>query len=91
MRDVRELLMDWDAVGVADWPEAADEYDCMIGPLIGHLRNGADAVFLRDWVARERVDHFGLAPENGADRALADALLRWWQGHERPGVRTRPQ
>jgi hypothetical protein len=91
MRDVRALLMEWDAIGIADWPEAADEYDRMMSPLIGHLRNGADAAFLRDWIARERIDHFGLGPDNGADRALADALLRWWQGDERPDVRTRRQ
>lgn len=80
MSEVRALLMQWDAIGVADAPEAADEYDCMIGPLVGHLRNGADAVFLRNWIAHERVDHFGLEPDMGADLALAEALLRWWHG-----------
>lgn len=78
MREVRALVMEWDAIGVADVPEAADEYDCMIGPLYGHLQRGADARFLRDWIARERVDHFGLSPNLGADRALADALVAWW-------------
>lgn len=75
---VRTLLLEWDAIGVADVEECQDEYDCMIGPLLGHLRRGADAVFLRDWIARERVDHFGLDPDGYADRALADALLAWW-------------
>lgn len=84
MREVRALLMKWDAIGVADAPEAADEYDCMIGPLVRHLRDGADAALLRDWIARERVDHFGLSVDMGADRALADALLRWW--HDRTTI-----
>ena len=83
-RAVRTLLLDWDAIGVADVPEAADEYDCLIEPLLGHLQGGADAVFLRDWIARERVDHFGLTPDMGADRALADALVAWWSGHASP-------
>jgi hypothetical protein len=78
MREIRALLMEWDAIGVADVPEAADEYDCMIGPLHGHLQRGADARSLRDWIARERVDHFGLIPNTGADSALADALVEWW-------------
>lgn len=82
MREVRALLMEWDAIGVADAPEAADEYDCMIGPLVRHLRDGADAVVLRDRIARERVDHVGLSTDLDADRALADALLHWW--NERP-------
>lgn len=80
MAGVRALLMKWDAIGVADVVECQDEYDCMIGPLLGHIRNGADAVFLHDWIARERVNHFGLNPDFGADRKLADALVSWRDG-----------
>jgi hypothetical protein len=79
MAEVRALLMEWDAVGVADEPQAADEYDCMIGPLLSHLRNGADAAFLHDWIARQVADHFGLPPDPDSDRALADALALWWR------------
>jgi len=32
MADVRALLMEWDAMGVADAFECQDRYDCMIGP-----------------------------------------------------------
>lgn len=75
--EVRALLMAWDAIGVADEGACQDEYDCMIGPLLGHLREGADTVFLRDWIVRERTTHFGLSPDAGADRRLADALIAW--------------
>jgi hypothetical protein len=78
MRDVRALLMDWDALGVAGDPEAADEYDWMIGPLVGHLQRGADAAFLGEWIARECSDHLGIDRHTGADRALAEALVAWW-------------
>jgi hypothetical protein len=78
MSDVRALLLEWDAIGVADEPSCQDEYDCMIGPLLSHLRGGSDAVFIRDWIARERIDHFGLNKDNGRDRALADKLVLWW-------------
>ncbi|WP_210115496.1 hypothetical protein [Mycobacterium sp. DL99] len=80
MAGVRALLMEWDAIGVADAVECQDEYDCMIGPLLGHIRSGADAVFLHGWIARERVDHFGLNPDFGADRKLAEALVSWRDG-----------
>lgn len=75
--DVRALLMAWDAIGVADEDGCQDEYDCMIGPLLWHLREGAGAAFLRDWIVRERTNHFGLSPDAGADRRLADALVAW--------------
>ncbi|QWF24381.1 hypothetical protein KM427_12175 [Nocardioides sp. LMS-CY] len=76
---MRALLMEWDAIGIAETAECQDEYDCMIGPLLSHLRGGADAVLLGTWIARERADHFGLEPDGSADRALADALLTWWR------------
>jgi len=81
--DVRALLLEWDAIGVADDVECRDEYDCLIGPLLSRLRGGADAAFLRDWITRERIDHFGLSPDHGADRALADALVVWWRRSNR--------
>jgi hypothetical protein len=34
--------MEWDLIGVAGIPEAADEYDCMISPLLHRLFEGAD-------------------------------------------------
>ena len=34
--------MEWDLIGVPDIPEAADEYDCMISPLLHRLFEGAD-------------------------------------------------
>lgn len=85
MSEIRALLMEWDALGVADEEAAADEYDCMIGPLYGHLRAGADAAVLRDWIARELVDHFGLQPHPSSDAALAEALVAWRERRVRSG------
>jgi hypothetical protein len=77
--DVRSLLTQWDAIGIADAVAAQGEYDCMIDPLLSSLRRGADAPALRNWIGRERVEHFGLSPDDDADHALADALVTWWQ------------
>jgi hypothetical protein len=40
-RQVRRLLMAWDPIGVSGAPEAADEYDCTISPLLRCLFEGA--------------------------------------------------
>jgi hypothetical protein len=34
--------MAWDPIGAAGIPEAADEYDCMISPLMHQLHAGAE-------------------------------------------------
>ena len=47
-RQVRRLLLEWDPIGVSGIPEAADEYDCMISPLLRRLFDGADSRSLAD-------------------------------------------
>jgi len=84
MAGVRTLLVKWDAIGVADAVDCEDQYDCTIGPLLGHLCDGRDATFLHDRIGRERVEHFGIGPDPSADRALAEALMTWW--HQPSGV-----
>jgi hypothetical protein len=84
--DVRALFMAWDPIGVADEPDAWDEYDCMIGPALSRLRRGADAAALREWIAHERGNHFELPADELADAVLADALVAWWGRAARPSA-----
>jgi hypothetical protein len=78
-RQVRLLLMEWDPIGVAGVPEAADEYDCMISPLMHRLFDGADTGSLATWISHERSSHFGLGPDDDQDQQLADQLTAWWE------------
>jgi len=72
---VRGLLLEWDLIGVAGIPEAADEYDCMISPLLHRLFDGADARSLAGWISRERSPHFGAGPDDVQDMRLAESLI----------------
>ena len=78
-RQMRLLLMEWDPIGVAGVPEAADEYDCMISPLLHLLFEGADANSLARWISQERSCHFGLGPDEAGDMRLAESLATWWK------------
>jgi hypothetical protein len=71
--------MEWDLIGVAGVPEAADEYDCMIGPLLDRLFAGADALSLFGWIRHERLAHFGAGPDDAQDMRLAESLTAWWE------------
>jgi hypothetical protein len=73
------MLMEWDPIGVAGVPEAADEYDCMIAPIMRQLSEGATAGPLAAWITGERVAHFGLDAQPEADNALALELVEWWR------------
>jgi hypothetical protein len=60
-------------------PEAADEYDCMISPLLHRLFEGADTRSPADWISRERTSHFGAGPNDARDMRLAESLTAWWE------------
>ena len=75
---VRHLLMEWDPLGVSDLPEAADEYDCLIGPLLRRLSDDADTRSLAQWISSERFRRFGVAADEARDTRLAEALIAWW-------------
>lgn len=68
-----------DLIGVAGIPEAADEYDCMISPLLHRLFEGADTRSLADWISRERASHFGAGPDDARDMRLAESLTACWE------------
>jgi hypothetical protein len=88
-RQVRELLMEWDLIGVADIQEAADEYDCMISPLLHRLFEGADTRSLADWISRERISHFGAGPGDAgthAARRIAHRMVGTAPGRSLPAI-----
>ncbi|MGD0067497.1 MAG: hypothetical protein ABSB76_29180 [Streptosporangiaceae bacterium] len=71
--------MEWDPIDVAGIPEAEDECDCMISPLLHHLFEGADTRSLVGWISHERSSHFGLGPDEAADTRLVESLAAWWE------------
>jgi len=77
--DLRERLLRWDPIGIADAPEARDEYDCMISPLLHKLHGGESAKALARWLSGEQRDHFGLSPDKEAADRLAAELVAWWK------------
>jgi hypothetical protein len=76
-RQMRPLLMAWDPIGVAGIPSAADEYDCMIPPLLHRLFKGTDTRSLAAWIGHERSSHVGLSPDEAGDMRLAVPLAAW--------------
>lgn len=87
-RQLRGILLAWDPIGVAGIVHAADEYDCMLGPLLRLLQQGADASRIEAWLTAEVQTHFGLGPDASREARLADELVVWWarraRGQDRP-------
>jgi hypothetical protein len=77
-RQLRELLMGWDLLCVSGVPEAADEYDCMLSPLLHQLHDGASVAEIHDWLVREVENHFGVRSDPVRESRLAVAIVAWW-------------
>ena len=84
--ELRRLLMEWDPIGVKGIPEAIDEYDCLISPLMHRLANGAAVDDLHLWLTTELTDPFGLTPMTERDLALTRKLVDWWHQATTRGV-----
>ena len=80
--ELRRLLMDeWDPIGVAGIPEAADEYDSYLGTIVGMLRDRRSTDELRAYLHRVRTEYMGLSewPQmDERERALAERLVAWY-------------
>jgi hypothetical protein len=87
---LRELLNTWDPIGIVPDGGPLDEYDCLVGPMLGRSERGADARELAEFLRRELDDHFGLDPEHHVDeiervsRAAAELLGQRRVGLPRP-------
>lgn len=73
----------WDSIGVQGVPEAEDEYDCLMSPLLHLLEGGTGAGELQEFLGHERATHFELSPQPHDDALLAEALVAWWAGETR--------
>ncbi|BCB89296.1 hypothetical protein [Phytohabitans suffuscus] len=77
--ELRHLLNEWDFIGVFDEETNVDEYDCMIGPLLARLADGADSDDIRALLDAEVTGHFGLSDGAVETSATAERLTAWWR------------
>ena len=63
---IRQILMsEWDPTGVNDTPEAADEYDGYIRPLLDLLNAGASSDEVAEYLQTVEIERMGLTDALG--------------------------
>ena len=77
--ELRDLLNEWDFIGVFDPAINTDEYDCMIQPLMRMLASGADAQDIATFLDGEITGHFGMSPGLVETATMAERLTAWWR------------
>ena len=78
--ELRELLYEWDPIGVAEEPEwPGDEYDGLLEPLRDRLAAGATAGELAIFLERHVTEHIGLEADADREERFAARLVDWWR------------
>ena len=71
----RILLRDWDPIGVADLPQAQDEYDSYIAEVYGLLIRREPRHKLVDFLWWAETEHMALCGNRSRTEQVADRLL----------------
>jgi hypothetical protein len=69
------LLKEWDPIGVADIPEAHDEYDAYVAGVYKRLISRASEEDLFTYLWDIETEYMGLYGNSGHTRAIAKRLL----------------
>lgn len=86
--ELRSLVNEWDPLGVFgdDAPGLPDEYDCVVGPVLGILDAGGGAEEVARFLARHVAEHMvgePSRPPTAGERTFATKVARWYE--ERTG------
>jgi hypothetical protein len=79
-KELRDLLNEWDFIGVFDPVINTDEYDCMIPPLMKKLAAGAGTDDIARFLDGEVAGHFGMSVGLVETAPMAERLTAWWNG-----------
>jgi hypothetical protein len=77
IREIRVRIWAWDPIGLARLGAPEDEYDCLVGPVTGALREGLPADVLASRLGGQVLAHFGSQPWE-IEAFVAD-LIRWYR------------
>lgn len=79
-KELRDLLNEWDFIGVFDPVSNTDEYDCMIPPLMKKLAAGAGTHDIARFLNGKITGHFAMSAGAVEITPMAARLTAWWNG-----------
>jgi hypothetical protein len=83
--ELRDLVNEWDPIGLIELGAPRDEYDCLVGPILRHLEANNSVHEIAAFLDRQMVDHFGVSGVTGS-QTFAAKVQAWyverWPGSE---------
>ncbi len=85
MRELLELVNEWDPAGLLAVGAPGDEYECLAGPLLSRLVHGATSSELAGWLNSHVAEHFGVVPAD--PQPFVQKAQAWYQSRSQmPGA-----
>jgi hypothetical protein len=75
--ELRSLMNDWDPIGLIEAGAPADEYECVVGPLLRMLEERAPVGAIAKYLASEFEEHFGVPITDAA--AFGERASSWYE------------
>ena len=75
--ELRDLINEWDPIGLIDEGAPEDEYDCLVGPVLRHLEARTPVHEIAAFLDREMAEHFGASGATGSV-AFAAKAQAWY-------------
>jgi hypothetical protein len=79
--ELRDLVNEWDPIGLINTGAPEDEYDCLVGPILRRLEAETSVHEIAAFLDHEMVEHFGVSGVTGslafAVKAQAWYIERW--------------
>ena len=70
--------MRWDPIWQGGMPDATDEYDAYISPLLHMLHDRTSVETIEAYLVDVVQNRMGLDTDRSAERQLAEDLVNWW-------------
>ena|ERR1700690_1624916 len=77
-RELRNAVNAWDPVGLIGLGAPADEYECLVDPLMRMLENGSRPDEIVSYLDQHIPDHFGVSIPVGAQE-FTNGIVNWFE------------
>ena len=76
MREHGLLVNEWDPAALVSAGAPADEYECLVGPLLSRVSEGLSPFELGEWLRVHVTDHFGSCENT---EQFARRVIDWYR------------
>jgi len=77
MRELTSLVNEWDPAALVSAGAPADEYECLVGPLLSRLSQGLSPGALAEWLRAHVTGHFGSCDVD--TEQFAHRVIDWYR------------